>query len=139
MGQIADIVINDGESTPVAHTFKLGELKPGFWKFEDRSGGIEVGYPLVCFWISPTSKTSRLRKVRLKIMIPKLEVVNASTYNGITPAPTKAYDVGFDGTFFMPDRATTQEIKNVRMILANFLGSGAGVAFSILDNREMLY
>lgn len=137
MGAIANIVINDGQAAPVAHTFAPLSIVGNLATYEDRSGGISVGYPRILIWVNPPSKTSRLQKVRIKIMRPSLESVTNSTYSGITPAPTKAYDTSFDCTFFLPERGTLADRKDILAYAKNLLGHAVGTA--IVETQEAIY
>jgi len=55
------------------------------------------------------------------VVYPVLEVVHASTYNGITPAPTKAYECVMNVEFTFPERSTQQDRKHARAFMANAL------------------
>jgi hypothetical protein len=137
MPAFANIVLNDGAGTPVAHTFAPNTLVGTLSTFADRSGGIAVGYPVISISSVSPSKTSRLYKVRAKIVMPVLEVVNSSTYSGITPAPTKAYDMTADMTFFIPERSTLQQRKDILAFAKNFLSNA--VATALVETQETVY
>lgn len=137
MPAIGNIVINDGKATPVAHTFSPVAQTGLLSSFADRSGGISVGYPTITISTAQPSKTSRLYKARLKVVFPILETLSNSTMSGITPAPTKAYDVSADITFMMPERSTLADRKDILALAKNLL-SNALVA-AIVENNETLY
>lgn len=137
MPAMAAITINDGKATPVAHVFGPGPLVGANASFFDRSTGISIGYPSLTIVSSQPSKTSNLYKTRVKIVMPVLEVVNASTYNGITPSPTKAYDLTFDCTIFCPQRATLADRKDILALAKNAL-SHATIS-SIVVDQEVIY
>lgn len=137
MPSFSQITINDGKATPVAHIFAPKTLIGTEAKFVDRSGGITVGYPELMFNVSLPSKTSRMTKVRMKAVVPVLEVVNAATYNGITPAPTKAYDMTFDGTFFLPERSTLADRKDILAYVKNALATA--FVTSLVETQETVY
>lgn len=137
MPTFAAVTINDGASTPVAHIFSPLTLIGSEAKFVDRSTGITLGYPSVTVNTVTPTKTSRLQKVRLKVVMPVMEVVNASTYNGITPAPTKAYDMTFDAMFFLPERSTTQQRKDILAFAKNLLADA--LATSLIETQETIY
>lgn len=103
----------------------------------DRSSGIAVGYPKLVFNTSQPTKTSRIGKVRARLWVPTLEVVNASTYNGITPAATKAYDLGFDGVFFIHERSILQERKNLLAYVKNLMAHAT--LTSLIETQETFY
>lgn len=131
------ITLNDGQGTPVAHTFSPLTLIGSEAKFADRSTGITVGYPTVSIVTTQPSKTSRLSKTRMKIVMPVLEVVNASTYSGITPAPTRAYDMTADMTFFCPERSTLAQRKDILAFAKNLLTNA--IAAQIVETQETVY
>lgn len=131
------ITINDGLATPVAHTFSQKTLIGTEATYVDRSSGITVGYPTVIANSMPPTKTSRLSKVRLKVVLPVMEVVTASTYNGITPAPTKAYDLTFDAMFFLPERCTLAQRKDILAYAKNLLANA--LTTSLVETQETIY
>lgn len=131
------LTINDGLAVPVAHTFAQKTLIGTEATYVDRVGGITVGYPAVVVNSMPPTKTSRLSKVRLKVVMPVLEVVNASTYNGITPAPTKAYDLTFDAMFFLPERCTIAQRKDILAFAKNLLANA--LVTSLVETQETIY
>lgn len=124
MTAFAAITLNDGQATPVAHTFAARRFdQNGAAKWQDISGGISAGFPTVTALLREPLKGSKTPSYRatIKIMAPTLEVVNASTYNGITPAPTKAYDCIGTVEFVIPERATLQNRKDILAYVANAL------------------
>lgn len=131
------VVLNDGQGTPVAHTFAPLTLIGQEATFVDRSGGIVVGYPKLAFNTSQPNKTSRIGKVRTRMWVPTLEVVTASTYNGITPAATKAYDLGFDGVFMIHERSILQERKNLKAYVKNLMAHQ--VITDLVETQETFY
>lgn len=138
MPQIANIVINDATSpTPVAHTFAPVSQGGSDCSLADRSGGISVGYPTISVSMSLPSKSSRLYKTRLKVALPVLENVTNSTVSGIAPAPTLSYTMTADMTFFMPERSTLQNRKDIIAYAKNALANA--LITSVLENNETIY
>lgn len=137
MPAFSAIILNDGLATPVAHTFAQKTLIGTEATYVDRSSGITIGYPTVIANSMPPTRTSRLSKVRLKVVLPVMEVVNASTYNGITPAPTKAYDLTFDGMFFLPERCTLAQRKDILAYAKNLLSNALTTA--LVETQETVY
>lgn len=131
------ITINDGASTPVAHVFSPKVLIGTEASYVDRASGITLGYPTVTVNSMPPTRTSRLSKVRMKVVLPVMEVVNASTYNGITPAPTKAYDLTFDAMFFLPERCTLGQRKDILALAKNLLANSLTTA--LVEVQETIY
>lgn len=127
----ANITINDGAATPVAHTFN-----PTFDKdmdiFEDRAGGIAIGFPLVTVRFkrpapaqngSASSANGRVYRVQMNMAFPVLEVTSASTGTGIQPAPTVAYVLRCNSEWVLPERSTTQNRKDLRALFYNLLAN----------------
>lgn len=137
MPAFSSITLNDGAGTPVAHVFGPDTRELDRTSFADRSGGISVGYPTVQFQTSVPSKASRLYKVRAKIVMPVLEVVNSSTYSGITPAPTKAYDMTAEVVFYAPERSTLQNRKDIRAFMKNLLSDA--VITTLVETQESAF
>lgn len=139
MTAFANISINDGQATPVAHTFTARRLDAGVAKWQDISGGIAVGFPTLTASLREPIKGSKVPvyKATLKITLPVLEVVNSSTYSGITPAPTKAYDVIANVDIIMPERSVLQDRKNIRAYLVNALAQAD--ILSMIQDLNMVY
>lgn len=132
MATIADIILNDGAATPVAHTFKVKSNDMGVSRFEDRASGIPVGFGLM---IVKTEETANVRKVMLEYKLPTLEAVSGANAAGFTPAASVAYVTRVKVEFFLPQRGTTQERKNVLAFLSNGL-SNTTIKSIIVDGEE---
>lgn len=118
MATFANIVINDGQATPVAHTFAVKTNDQRVSSYEDRSGGIAVGYGKIRI---TTSDSDVVRRVKANIAIPTLEAVSGANPAGFTPAAQIAYVTQFNGEFLIPQRATLQEKKNIYAYAKNAL------------------
>lgn len=137
MAARANVVINDGQATPVAHTFNpnAGDGNvPGVSviSYEDRSGGIQVGFPVITISTRRPTKQLKNHKVTFTVKSPTLEVVSNSTVSGITPAPTVAYDVLFKGEFVLPERSTLAARKDL-LAYARNLFANAVVTSAVHD------
>jgi hypothetical protein len=138
MSNIADIVINDGAATPVAHTFAPDGQPTGYGaNYADRATGIQVGFPTIKLNISPAQGKQSLNKVRVRLAVPRLETIAGVDGGGFTPAARLAYLGSFDGTFIFNERATKQERKDVRVLLANLLANVQVVG--LVDDLQPLY
>lgn len=126
----ANITVNDGKATPVAHTFNPsedGEVD----LFEDKSGGIAIGYPMIMVrFRRPTAPQSgaasganRVYRIQLNISWPVLEVTSASTGTGIQPAPTVAYVLRNNQEWLIPERSALADRKDLRAIVYNTLAN----------------
>jgi len=118
MPQLAPMTINDGQATPVAHTFyPVGIDANGVATLVDRFTGIAVGYPSITMALK-YNRNSRVYRATTRVMVPTLEVIgNSST--GVTPPATKAYDCSAHTEYTIPERASLVERKNIRAYNAN--------------------
>lgn len=137
MAAFAAIPVSDGESTPIVHTYTPKRIEGGTAFYENRASGIAEAFERLSVTVSDPVKSGNLYKVRIRLAVPKMEVVNSSTYSGITPAPTKAYECGADLVFFFPKRSIAQDRKNIRYLLAAILVN-AGVIAAV-DSLENVY
>lgn len=137
MSAIANIVINDGESTPVAHTFAPNGNTGTEANYADRASGISIGFPVLKTNLAAAGRNQPLNKIRVRLSVPKLETVSGSTDAGLVPAPRLAYAGSFDGTFIFHERSTVQDRKNVRALLANLFANSTIV--DLVDNLAPAY
>lgn len=138
MTAFASIAINDGQTTPVAHTFSPVKIDAsGVATLADRSGGIAIGFPIITLSVRAPSKTSRNYKVIGKVLVPTLEVTSPSTATGIQPQPTKAYDLMGYFEFVLPERSTVAERKDLLAYVKNLLANTNVV--SAVETFETIY
>lgn len=137
MPAFAPIIINDGAATPVAHTFNPVQINGNVAMFADRATGITVGFPLLTTSLSRPSKTSKLTKVRFKLVMPILETLGNNTVTGIVPSPTKAYDVTFDCSFLLPERCSLADRNNILAYAKNLLAHATPAA--LVTTNETIY
>lgn len=127
MTAIANIVVNDAQSTPVAHTFAPAKAEADFALLEDRAAGVYVGYNKLSFrLVRPTGNNgnSRNLKLNIKIETPKLETLGTNSA-GITPPPTVAYRPVADMMFTLPERCSLQDRKDLLAFVKNVLANAA--------------
>lgn len=140
MANIANVVINDGQTTPVAHTFApvTSRDETGVAIWTDRSSGIPVGFPVLSFKMRMPSKGSRNYRVTAKVRVPTLDVTSPSTGTGIQPAPSVAYATEVNVEFILPERATLQNRKDALAYVKNFLANAAVVTAAV-ENLENVF
>lgn len=125
------IVLDDALPTPVPHSFvPLGRDANGVFWFEDQSQASPVGYWKISMdFKRPTgaapgqNSQGRVFKVNIALYEPILENVSNSTISGIEPAPTIAYIDRVNINFYMPERATLQNRKDLRKMASNLLAT----------------
>lgn len=140
MPAIANVVINDGAATPVAHTFTpLGKDEKGVIWFEQSTptpanplGAKRLGYKQDRV-MDDQKRLTGASRVTVTLAVPTLEVLgNGAT--GITPPPTKAYEEKARLEFALSERSTLQERKDTRILLSNFIAHAMMV--SAVDNLQ---
>lgn len=137
MTAIANLVLNDGQATPVAKTFTptVAALDKAIW--QDRSSGIFTGMPTVILSSRKPLKGSPLFKVNVTVKLPVMEVVSNSTVSGISPAPTIAYTLMANTELILPERSTLQNRQDIRAFIANALMDVQ--VTTLVDNFESPY
>lgn len=124
----ANIVVNDGQATPVAHTFNPAENGDNDL-FEDKSGGIPIGFPTIVTRFqrpapgAAASVSNRVYRIKTTVSWPTLESTSASTGTGIPPAPTVAYVNRCVMEWIHPERSTLANRKDARAIVYNLLAN----------------
>lgn len=139
MPAIGNIVINDGAATPVAHTFAPAGISGIVASYADRVGGIPVGYPTIDASLRAPSNQSRekmyLATVRIKT--PILDVTSPSTATGIQPAPSVGYTPIAELKFWLPERSTLQNRKDLRAFAKNIMADA--VVTALVETLENVY
>lgn len=139
MPAIANVVINDGQTTPVAHTFQPAKSTADYSMYEDRILGQYIAFPrLHLTMVRPSGGESKVANRDLKVVclldVPELETLGNSD-SGLTPAPTVAYRGKVKVEFTLPMRATAQQRKNLRAYMVNALQNA--VLVDAVDNLSM--
>lgn len=139
MAAIANIVINDGKATPVAHTFApVTSSDPnGVAVWTDRATGIAVGFPVITMKLRSPSKGSRNYKLTSKVKLPVLNVTSPSTGTGIQPLPSVAYNIEANIEFVMPQASLLADRKDFFAFVKNFMANA--VWTSAVENYEEVY
>lgn len=127
MAAIANIVINDGQGTPVAHTFAPAKTQADMALLEDRTAGIYIGYNKLTFAlmrpVGTSKEATRNLKLSIKIETPKLETVSNNTVSGIAPAPTISYRPVVELIATFPERCSLQDRKDLQAYIKNVLAN----------------
>lgn len=137
MAAVANIVLANGETIPVNHTFAPAIVTSPLVEFHDRVGGIVAGFGRISFGVRPPTKGSDAYKMTIKVVVPTLEQTSPSTATGIQPAPTRAYDLLSVVDLVFPTRSTLAERKNLFAYLKNLLAKAESTL--LVENFEMPY
>lgn len=116
MASFANIILNDGLATPVAHTYAIKTNDGGVSVYEDRVSGVPVGYGKL---IVRVSETVDQRTVKVDILVPVLEAVSGANAQGFTPPAKVAYQNIGKLEFRTSTRSTLQQRKDLVAYVKN--------------------
>jgi len=149
MPAIAAIAINNGEASPVSHSFSpLGQdAKTGIWWYEDQSPRVNstspLGWPRIGILTRRNqqagvgeSAKNRVNKVEVTLALPYMETLGTND-SGLTPAPTVAYIDRAKVEFFLSERDDIAMRKDVLAFSKNLL-SHATIT-DLVQNLTTLY
>lgn len=129
MPSIASIVLADGQTTPVNHTFAPKEIKDGVTFLEDRVSGVPAGYPTLSLSMKAgASGGEPITRHSVKLVLPTLDTTNPL-------APIKAYDNSAFLDFACARRGSVQERTNLCAYLYNSLAPGGALRTAIINGE----
>lgn len=138
MPAAANVVINDGAATPVAHTFTptQKDTKGVLW-FEQITPAItsqlaakKIGYKQIRGNLMARQSVEN-GTVTFSVIVPTLEAIGTSD-SGYAPPPRVAYKEVARLSFDLSERSIKQERKDTRVLSQNLLGSQ--MAIDAIDN-----
>lgn len=135
----ASVVLADGQTTPVNHTFTPDFGDGENSHFQDLSAATPVGfwkYKLKFRKPSP-KQPEPMYKMEFTIEVPQLAVTAPASGTGIQPGPIVAYVGKYIGTYLIPARAELAVRKDVYALSKN-LTAHANVK-AIVENCENYY
>lgn len=120
MSAQANVVINDGQAAPVAHTFSArgADMKLALWT--DTSGGIGIGMGKITLSYVQQPASNGSYKVEARVTIPVMETISGSD-GGYTPVPKVAFNLFSKIEFVVPNRASLQNRKDLLAYTKNLL------------------
>jgi hypothetical protein len=123
MSAIANIVINDGAATPVAHT--LNPITSGLNAFfRDSIATLPIAGQISLRILSKPDSGSGLNKVKVVVDVPVLEVITGtSTQSGYQAPPKMAYSCKAVCEFILPSRGTMQNRTDLLALLKSALSN----------------
>lgn len=90
MGAVTSIILADGQSTPVNHTFAPTRMVSGAgFVFEDRSAVVKAGYNTIR--VEARTNSEDTTKVDIVLTVPRLAVTAPASGSGVQPNPVRAY------------------------------------------------
>lgn len=122
MSQVADIILNDGQATPVAHTFNPTRVASNLVTYHDKSSGVIAGYPQITLGNRLPTKDNGNYKASARVRVPVLETA-ATAASGFTPGPTVAYSLVGNIDLVIPERATLAERQDLQAYMQNLIAN----------------
>lgn len=121
MGAIANIAIQDGEASPVTHTFyPLQSAPDAVWR-ENVSNLALIGQPTIKLSQKHDAR-SGLYRTTVVMTIPALETAGDQNSAGYTAGPKVAYFSSAKLELIHHNRSSVQFRENLRVLLADLLG-----------------
>lgn len=128
MPQLNAIVVNDGKTTPVAHTFSPVTTDGYVATLKERSG-LPIEFSSLGISVRPPVKGSEVYKTRLTLAVPHTVTVDGRA--SVDYTETVTIDI------LTNERSSTQDRKDIRVLAANLLLNATVV--TVVENLEPLY
>lgn len=133
MAKFSNLTLNDGAATPVAHIFATKSNDNQVSVYEDRVGGVPIGYAKNIIRISETTEQ---RTIKVDIVVPILEAVSGANALGFTPAAKVAYQNIGKLEFRVSARSTTQQRKDIVAFVQN-MAADALLSSLVVDTESI--
>lgn len=115
MPSYTDLVINDGKSTPVAHTFSPAGIKEGILALFEEKVGVPMSRRLLDVSVRKPVSNNGMYRVRVTWALPKV--------NTIDGVPTLDHTNRFTSEFLIHERSDQDEINDLYAFAFNGLGN----------------
>lgn len=101
MALFANLVLKDGQATPVNHTFAPAYRRDNEMGWTDRSAGVLAGFRNVSLVSRPATNGNAGSRISVKVKDPRLAVLGTNDA-GFTPNAVKAYEALGEFSFLLP-------------------------------------
>jgi hypothetical protein len=105
------IVLNDGQATPVAHTFQPNQITPQLAVFTNRDSVTSAGQMTLELGFSPASSKRSTERLSVRFNLP-IE----ATVDGVTAV---AYTARFLSDIIIPDSMTASQRADLAAFISN--------------------
>lgn len=129
MPSLGNIVVNDGESTPVAHTFSPTSQQGSTAKLHARNSTTIEGWETLVVEVKQAAKAGQAAQVRIGLGDP----VEATVNGQVQVVRTNSFEIKFNSA----TTSTAQERKNDRMLAINLLQHATII--DCIENVAQLY
>lgn len=124
MAAIAPIAIQDGQGTPVTHTYNpVQTADPATYLRNGDTSVPVVGFEQIMLSLKNGANTSEaITRAKVTLRIPVLETPSGGAPSGYVAPPKVAYYLQANIDFLLPNRSTAAQRKDLRVLLADLLG-----------------
>lgn len=134
MATFANIVIKNGAPTPTDTTFAIKSNDLRVSRYEERSGGVPIGYGKLGITVVDVNKNNR--RIDVALEIPVLEATSGANPAGFVPAATVAYYNKCTVSFVTNNRSVTQDRENILAYVRNALALPL-ISSIVVDGEEI--
>lgn len=131
MATFANIVIKDGQATPVDHTFAVAYRRDNELGWTDRSAGVLAGFRTISLLARPATNQNAGTRISVKVKDPRLATLGIGA-EGIQPNPTRAYETLSEFSFLLPAGSDRQARLDIIAYVRNLL-SNQQIIDSVVD------
>lgn len=117
MPAIANLTVNDGQATPVGHTFAVGTTDGQKATWLEKSAGSSLGYYRLTYSARAASSSSAADVVEVTLSLPSISTVD----NVVSLARRSSATLRFN----FAQSATDQERKDLVAYVTNFLANAS--------------
>lgn len=132
MAVFAPIEINDGQATPVRHTFAPALRSGNLVEWQDRSAGVFAGFNRISLDVRSITKKGGMYRATLKVVAPTLAVTAPQSGTGVQPNPVEAYHTETILQFILPAATNVSARANALAYIKNLL-SNQQIVDTVLD------
>lgn len=129
MPAIAALTVNDGATTPVAHTFSPQTTSGSMAKWADRTPSIPAGYRTISHELAEPNGNRTVNKITMGFMCPTVAAVDGS--DTVVRYSSAKLELN------LHPQSTLQERKDLLAYVANSLG--LAVIKTSVENVEPFY
>lgn len=137
MSAIASIAIDDGQSTPVTHTFNPTSTNPPIYQEDGNAAVPVIGQSGIQLSLKRVQGGDAINRAKITLRIPVLETTSGSSYAGYEAPPAVAYYLQANVEVMLPNRSTGDQRKDLRVMVANLLADSQIV--DLVDNLRIPY
>jgi hypothetical protein len=132
MAAMADIVLPDGATTPVNHTFKPGSAVNGVFTWYEQNALSDVGNRKITMQVVRATNQGAVNRVIIKIWNPVLEILGPASAAGYVAPQRQAYTLQSTTEYLQPIRSSLQERKDQQKFVYN-LQNNSQMVSAIVD------